>query len=392
MKRATLAVTGGRLICPGGGLRDSTVFISGRVISGVADAPPGGAAAGRLIDARGCYVCPGFIDPHVHGAAGADFLTADEAAARRIARAHARYGTTALFATVRSAPLGMMERAAERLAGVIADGGSGIAGIHLEGPFLNPSRAGIHPPEHLRPPSAADLERLLDAAAGAAVIVTLAPELPGAPGLIGTVRARGGVPALGHSDADYAAARAAFDAGARYVTHLFNAMSGTHHRAPGLAAAALSDDRVSAELIADGVHVHPEIAKIALKLKGGAGIVLVTDCMQALDSAAAEFTVGGRRVSVRNGAPAADDGTLCGSVLTMSGALRNVGRWTGGAPERVAALAAEGAARALGLGGRKGALAPGMDADIVIFDEGYDVKATVIGGEVAWAAPGFGRG
>jgi N-acetylglucosamine-6-phosphate deacetylase len=393
MNSATLTISGGRLIHSGNVVPGFAVVARGRVISHVGVLPEERPRQGRVIDARGCYVSPGFIDPHAHGAAGADFLSADGEAALLIAKAHARYGTTALFATVRSGPREAMAQAVECLGGMIRGGtAEGIIGIHLEGPFLNPARAGIHPAEHLRPPDRRELEDLLDGAEGCPLIMTLAPELPGALDLIGVIRARGGIPALGHSNADYRTAREAFDAGALYVTHLFNAMSGMHHRNPGLAGAALSDDRVAVELIADGVHVHPQVVKMALKLKGRDGIILVTDCMQSLDAANPEFTVGGRRVALRDGTPAMDDGTLCGSVLTMRGALRNVRKWTGALPEDVVAYATATPARVIGFGGRKGGLAPGMDADVVVFDEEFEIKATVIGGEVVCAAPGFPTG
>lgn len=385
MTDPTLTITGGRLIHCGEAMQGCTVSARGRAIVHAGVAP-----AGRVIDAGGCYVCPGFIDLHAHGAAGADFLSADEDAARAIAQAHARYGTTALFATVRAAPRAAMERAVSCLAGLVRSGrGAGIAGIHLEGPFLNPARAGIHPVEHLRKPDRGELDGLMDLAAGCPLIMTIAPELPGARELIGAFIARGGIPSLGHSESGYEEARCAFDAGVRSVTHLFNAMSGMHHRRPGLAAAALLDGRVAAEIIADGVHVHPAMVRMALKLKGRDGIILVTDCMQSLDAADPGFSVGRRAVTVRGGAPMTDDGILCGSVLTMCGAVRNIGRWTGMPPEGVAALATSNPARASGFGKRKGMLAPGMDADIVIFDEGLGVRATIIGGEIAYAAPGF---
>lgn len=390
MTEPTLTITGGRLIHCGKAIRGSTVVARGRAIVHAGIPAEGSLPAGRVIDAGGCYVCPGFIDLHAHGAAGADFLSADGEAARMIAQTHARYGTTALFATVRAAPRAAMERAVSRLAGLIGGGrGAGIIGIHLEGPFLNPARAGIHPVEHLRKPDRGEIEALMALAAGCPLIMTIAPELPGTRELIEAFIAGGGIPSLGHSEAGYEAARGAFDAGVRSVTHLFNAMSGMHHRRPGLAAAACADGRVAAELIADGVHVHPEMVKMALKLKGRDGIILVTDCMQSLDAADPGFSVGGRAVSVRGGAPVTEDGMLCGSVLTMGGAVRNIARWTGSPPEGVAALATSNPARAVGFGNRKGMLAPGMDADIVIFDEGFGIRATIIGGEVAYAAPGF---
>lgn len=385
-----LTITNGRLIRGAEALSGSAVSVCGGIVTYAGPAEGVSLREGRVIDAGGLYLCPGFIDLHAHGAAGLDFLSADAEAALRIARVHARYGTTALFATVRSGPCEVMERAISCLADLIRSGsGAGIVGIHLEGPFLNPARAGIHPPGHLRKPDRRELRALMDLAGGCPLVVTLAPELPGASGLIEEIASRGGVPAAGHSNATLEEALESFDAGVRSVTHLFNAMSGMHHRRPGLAAAALADGRVSAELIADGVHVHPAMAKMALKLKGRDGIILVTDCVQALDAASPNFRVGDREVSVRDGAPVTEDGVLCGSVLTMSRALRNVRQWTGGRPEEVAAFATANPACLTGLAGRKGTLAPGMDADITVFDDALAVRLTVVGGTLAYAVPDF---
>lgn len=390
MAESTLTIRNGRLIRNGVAQADSVVCVRGRVVTYAG--PPGGAPppSGRAIDAGGRYVCPGFIDLHVHGAAGCDFLSADPAGVRNIAAAHARRGSTALFATVRSAAPEEMRRAVSLLGQLIRSGGApGVVGIHLEGPFINPARAGVHPLRWLRAPDLAALDALLEGAEGCPLIVTLAPELPGAMRLVEAVAARGAVPAAGHSDATFDEACAAFSGGVCLVTHLFNAMSGMHHRRPGLAAAALADGRVAAELVADGVHVHPEMAKMAFRQKGGDGIVLVTDSMQALDAEAEIFSIDGEVFSVRNGAPVRDDGTLCGSVLTMGGALRNAARWTGKRPEEIAALATTVPARLAGLADRKGALLPGMDADIAIFDERFDVQAAFVGGALVYAAAGF---
>ncbi|MEI6632390.1 MAG: N-acetylglucosamine-6-phosphate deacetylase [Chlamydiota bacterium] len=391
MNDPTLTIIHGRLIHRGSEIPDSVVVVRGSTIVYAGKSTGERPRGGRMIDAGGCCVGPGFIDLHAHGASGADFLSGDAGDAREIAATHARYGTTALFATVRSAPGETMRRAVACLGDMIRSGkAGGIVGIHIEGPFLNPARAGVHPVEHLRLPDPDELGALMAPADGCPMIVTLAPELPGARGLIEAIAARGGIPAAGHSDASYREACEAFGAGVRSVTHLFNAMSGMHHRRPGLAAAALANVRVVAELIADGMHVHPEMVKMALKLKGRDGIILVTDCMQALDAETHAFRVGGKEVTIRGGTPVLEDGTLCGSVLTMSGALRNVRQWTGAPPADVAALATSNPARLAGIDARKGALAPGMDADIVIFDEKFGVRTTIIGGEVAYAAPGSG--
>ena len=382
-KEDSLTVVGGRLITDSGIIENGMIILRGGLIVHVGARETGLGPDGKVIDARGSYVSPGFIDLHVHGAAGGNFLEGGREAVTRIAAAHARYGTTGLLATLGMAPLESIEKGITRLREVVAAGDGGtILGINLEGPYLNPVRCGAHPVNHLRKPDRDELSALLDLAGGCVKIVTLAPELEGARELIELLRERAIVPAAGHSSASLEEARSAFSAGVCYATHLFNGMSGVHHRDPGLAAAVLMDKRVTAELIVDGIHVHPLMAKMALMLKGARGIVLVTDCMDALDSGADEFVIGGQRVSLRGGAPRLDDGTLCGSILTMNRAIMNMRRYTGAPLEEIIALATINPARVLGLDGQKGALAPGRDADLVIFDDDLAVKTTVINGAI----------
>jgi N-acetylglucosamine-6-phosphate deacetylase len=384
-KEDSLTVVGGRLIADSGIIENGMIVLRrGRIVHvGQREAVP--APEGKLIDAQGNYVSPGFIDLHVHGAAGGNFLEGGRERVTRIAAAHARYGTTGLLATLGTAPLESIGKGITCLRELIAaGGGENILGINLEGPYLNPMRRGAHPVNHLRRPNRDELSALLDLAGGCVKIVTLAPELEGCRELIELLKERAVVPAVGHSNAGLESADDAFAAGVCYATHLFNGMSRLHHRDPGLAAAVLVDERVTAELIVDGIHVHPLMVKMALMLKGTRGIVLVTDCMKALDMGAGEFVIGERRSSLRDGAPRLDDGTLCGSVLTMNRAIMNMRRYTGAPLEEIIALATINPARVLGLDGQKGALAPGRDADLVIFDDDLAVKTTVINGAIAY--------
>ncbi|MCX6339236.1 MAG: N-acetylglucosamine-6-phosphate deacetylase [Candidatus Aureabacteria bacterium] len=384
-KEDSLTIVGGRLIADPGIIENGMVILrEGRIAHvGPREAVP--APEGKLIDARGNYVSPGFIDLHVHGAAGGNFLEGGRERVTRIAAAHARYGTTGLLATLGTAPLESIGKGITCLRELIAaGGGENILGINLEGPYLNPVRRGAHPVNHLRRPNRDELSALLDLAGGCVKIVTLAPELEGCRELIELLKERAIVPAVGHSNASLEGADDAFAAGVCYATHLFNGMSGLHHRDPGLAAAVLVDERVTAELIVDGIHVHPLMVKMALMLKGTRGIVLVTDCMNALDMDAGEFVIGERRSSLRDGAPHLDDGTLCGSILTMNRAIMNMRRYTGAPLDEIVKLATINPARVLGLDGQKGRLARGNDADVVIFDDDLAVKTTVINGAIAY--------
>jgi N-acetylglucosamine-6-phosphate deacetylase len=383
---ASLTIAGGRLM-DGSRLLDNALLTvrEGR-ITYAGPRKAGVVMHGQVIAADGLYIGPGFLDLHVHGGAGEGFLRAGEDACRRICAAHSRNGTTGLLATVGTAPMESMQDAVSRLGKIIAAGACGsILGINLEGPYLNPARCGAQPAEHIRTPDRRECAALADLAGGALRIMTVAPEMPGALDCIGLLLERGVIPAVGHSDAGLGESEGAFAAGVRYVTHLFNAMGGLHHRRPGLAVAALMADGVAAELLVDGTHVHPLQVKLAYRVKGADGIILVTDCMEALDSGRGEFTTGGRRVSITGGVPTLDNGVLCGTVLSMSAAVRNFIRFTGAPLAEGIRMASANPARVLGLETRKGSLDPGKDADVVIFDDDLDVKATIIGGKVVYS-------
>lgn len=329
----------------------------GRVLATGGGTPPGDPEGGRLAGT----LLPGFVDMHAHGAGGLDLLDADTADVDAIAERHARSGTTSLVASLASAPLDELERAVRRLAPRVADGT--LAGIHLEGPYLSPVRRGAHPAELLRPPDTAELDRILTAGGGAVRMVTVAPELPGGLAAVRWLVERGVVVALGHSDADAATSRAAIDAGATVVTHLFNGMRPLHHRDPGLVGVALTDDRVTVELIADGQHLAPEALEIARRCAGGR-LALVSDAMAAMGCGDGSYRLVGRPVQVRDGvARVADGSSLAGAVAPVAAGLPPLMRagltWS----ETVWATDTV-PRRTLGL--PRGGLAPGSPADLVV--------------------------
>jgi N-acetylglucosamine-6-phosphate deacetylase len=271
----------------------------------------------------------------------------------------------------------MRERLAEVAALTAAD--PLVLGSDLEGPFLARERRGAHNPEFLRGPDPAAIDELLDAAAGTLRQVTLAPELPGALDAISRLTGSGVVAAVGHTEADLAQTRAAFDAGARILTHAFNGMSGIHHREPGPVIAAIDDPRVTLELVLDGHHVHPDVAE--LLFRGAPGrVALITDSMAAAASADGDYRLGSLNVTVRDGlAVLSGTSTIAGSTLTQDAALRNAVALSGlSRAEAVAALTAV-PARALGLGSRFGLLDAGYAADVVVLDD--DLRVTAV-----WAA------
>ncbi|QEW02357.1 N-acetylglucosamine-6-phosphate deacetylase [Microbacterium lushaniae] len=338
------------------------------------------AAADTVVDAAelagpGAILSPGFVDIHGHGGGG--FAFDDGPDAIRAARTlHRRHGTTSAVVSLVTAPLDDLVRRTRMIA-ELARTDADILGSHLEGPFLDPAHRGAHDPAALASPVA--VEALLTAGAGTVRQVTIAPELPGAFEAIRDLTAAGAVAAIGHTGADAALTAAAFDAGARILTHVFNAMPGLHHRAPGPAGAALTDDRVTIELIADGVHVHPELVRIAFAAAPGR-IALVSDAMAATGVGDGRYTLGGLTVDVTGGvARLADGGAIAGSTLTQDHAVRVAVAAGVPLPEALRAVTAT-PARAIGAGDEVGHLRPGGRADAVLLDAGLNVRAVWAGG------------
>jgi len=345
----------------------------------VADVPAGCTRH----DLGGGTLAPGFIDAQVNGGGGVLFnetRTAEGVAA--IAQAHARHGTTGLlptFITDRG------DRRAEAVAAVreaVADGLPGILGIHLEGPFLAPTRKGAHDPGLIRPMTDADVEALLGTGLRT-VLLTVAAEAVSPP-QIRRLSEGGVIVSLGHSDAPYEAAAAAADAGARGVTHLFNAMSQLGHRAPGLVGAALDHGGMWAGLVADGHHVHPAALRVALRAKQGpARLFLVSDAMPPAGSGGDTFTLGGRVVTRHDGRLTLADGTLAGSDLTMDRAVRFAVEHLHQPLAEALRMASLYPAQFLRLDAGRGRIAPGFAADMVLLDDDLSVRAVWIAGAVA---------
>ena len=321
------------------------------------------------------YLLPGFIDLHVHGGDGADAMEG-EAAVRRLARFHARHGTTALLATTVTAPEGDLERALAGIESVRRRRGRGearVLGAHLEGPWISPKRLGAQPP-YARPADPAEAERFLARARVGAV--TLAPEVEGGLELVRFLAARGVRVQVGHTAGGLEAARAALEAGAAGFTHFFNAMTGLHHRAPGVVGAGLLYARF-AEVIADGLHVAPEAVRLLFKNVPGAYVV--TDAVAAAGRPDGRYPLGRYRVEKRGEGVFLEDGTLAGSTLTMDRALRNLVAW-GLSLEEAAVRLSRLPAAYLGLADR-GSLEVGQRADIVVLSEALEVEEVYVEGE-----------
>ena len=336
-------------------------------------------AGGHVTDLDGLTLVPGFFDTQVNGGGGVlfnDAPTVEGIAA--IAAAHRRLGTTALLPTLISDDLGVVATALDAIDAAIAAGVPGVPGIHIEGPFLNPARKGIHDPARLRPIDDTAMALLARRRRGR-VLVTIAPELA-PPGAFAALVAAGVVVAAGHSDATWEQARAAFDAGITGATHLFNAMSPLQSRAPGLVGAVLDDDRVTAGIIVDGHHVHPAALRIALRAKSAERLMLVSDAMPTTGGDAASFTLDGRVIRLRDGRLTDDAGTLAGSALSMASAVRNAVDLLGLPLHSAIAMASRVPARFMRLGKRIGTIAVGMQADLVALNDSNEVVRCWVGG------------
>jgi N-acetylglucosamine-6-phosphate deacetylase len=342
--------------------------------------PPPGA---ERIDAQGQAVVPGFIDLQLNGAFGDDFTVAPETI-WRVAEGLPRWGVTSFLPTIITSPLAQVGKAQAVLGGGPPGGwrGSVPLGLHCEGPFLNPQKKGAHNPTHLRLPS-------LEAVAGWSPaqhvrLVTLAPELPNALDVVAALAARGVLVSSGHSMATYAEAQGAFAAGARYGTHLFNAMPVLEHREPGLPGALLTTGEQTAGIIPDGVHTHPAIVALAWRMKGPQRLNVVTDAMAALGMAPGRYMLGDQEVTVTDRDARLPSGTLAGSVLAMDGALRNLIAFTGCTLAEGLATMTSTPADLLGIGRERGRIVQGAYADLVLLTPELQVSLTMVEGSTLY--------
>src|SRR5580700_9356591 len=330
-------------------------------------------------------LAPGFVDIHMHGGAGLDVMRASPAELPHLNKFLTTHGVTGYFPTTVAAPLDETCAALERLAEAIASGsGNGHSvqarplGIHLEGPFLSHKRRGVHPPEYLVEPTLEIFERLWQAARGQVRMMTIAPELPGSLAVIAEAARRKVCVSIGHSDAQLEAARAGVRAGARHATHTFNAMRPLDHRDPGILAEVLTDPRLSGDIIADGIHVAPEVIQIFLRSVGFERSVLITDAMAAAGMPDGTYQLGPIQVEVKDG-KCTSNGSLAGSVLTMDRAVRNITRFSHWTLREAVRAATLNATRAVGLA-QHGELAPGAEANIIVLSPDGEIRRTIVRG------------
>jgi N-acetylglucosamine-6-phosphate deacetylase len=345
-------------------------------------------AGARIIDFSDAILTPGLVDIHIHGAAGHDVMEGDADSLAAIERLLARHGVTSYCPTTVTAPLNETLAALEKLAKAVesaktithADRAQPL-GIHLEGPFLSHARPGVHPPVSLQPASERVFAPMWEAAVGQVAILTIAPELGGALALIAEAAQRGVCVSIGHTNADSDEAKAGIKAGARHVTHAFNAMRRMEHRDPGVLGVVLTDDSITADIIVDGLHVEPEVVDLFLRTKGLDRAVLISDALSATGMPDGTYRLGMFEVQVRDGR-CESHGKLAGSVLTLDQAIGNVMRFARLSFQDGLRLATLNPARVLGIENRKGVLKPGADADIAVFTPEGTVRQTIVRGMV----------
>ncbi len=376
----SVTLSDARVVTPDG-VHDGWLTIEdGRITHiGRGQAPRDGLGLG------GRTVVPGFVDIHSHGGAGGSFPDGDPETAAAAAALHLSRGSTTLVASLVTAAPDTLARAASALADLCEQGL--LAGIHFEGPYIARSRCGAHEPTLLREPDVAEFRALVKAGRGHVRMLTIAPELPNALDVIRDAAAEGVVAALGHSDATYEQTIEGIDAGATVATHLYNAMPPLGHRAPGPIAALLQDERVTVELINDGVHVHPAMLRLAMHAAGAGRTALITDAMAAAGMGDGRYPLGPMTVDVVDGvARLASDtpggGSIAGSTLTMDVAFRRTVREVGRSLVDAALTASLTPARVLGLDGEIGSITVGKYADLVVLDDDLSVGGVMKRG--AW--------
>lgn len=379
-----LLITNCRLFDQADSRQTTSVLIEDGIIGRVGQIDSA-ARCDNILDAKGRTIAPGFIDVHIQGAGGADILDATPEALKTISQTCARFGATSFLATTVFTP----DQENKHLA-VAADyvgrdlAGANLLGIHLEGPFISPQKKGMILPECISAPSLQLLEKIQNLANGRLKMMTIAPELPGSIPIIERLVSSGVVASFGHSNATYEQTLAGFDAGISHVTHLFNAMPPLHHRSPGPLIAIFQAESVTAQLICDGVHIHPSVLKLAFRLLGPQRVIPITDGMRAIGLPDGKYFYNGIEYEARDGTARYKDGTLIGTALGLSQLLQRLITFTGCPPDVAIKTVTENPARLLGIEKRKGFIAPGKDADLILLDRDYSVKTTIVGGKVVY--------
>lgn len=389
--RPVTAISGG-LVFDGRGFVEALVPVEGETFGaplaggaeGVSNVVAGAveAGAGDAVDASGCYVIPGLVDIHFHGCKGNDFSDGDPRALHRIAAHEASRGVTGICPATMTLPTQTLEQAMRAAASFSpAPDEAALLGINMEGPFISPGKVGAQNPAYVRPADREEFEHLQRLSGGLVKLVDVAPEEPGALDFISQVSDQVLV-SVAHTCADYDCAACAFELGARHMTHLYNAMPGLHHRKPGPIPAGAERDDVTAELICDGIHVHPAMVRTAFELFGADRICMISDSLRAAGMPDGTYDLGGQTVTVRGPRATIEDGSLAGSVSDLMACLRTAVEEMGVALEDAVRACTANPARAIGVDGTRGSIAQGRVADAVVLGRDLSVRHVVVRGRL----------
>lgn len=370
-------------------IESGSVFVKNKTIHAINEKiiePPEGTTV--LDFPSNFHLVPGFIDVHVHGANNSDVMDANQEGLINISETLAKEGTTSFLATTMSASIDHIEKTLCAIRDFMSQqekiNGATILGAHLEGPFISPKKANAQNAEHICLPDFNYIKKWQHLSGDVIKMVTFAPELANSLELIDHLRSNRIVASMGHTDATFEEMQKAIDAGCTHATHLFNAMRGLHQREPGAVTAALLSPKVMTELICDGIHLHPAILKLALKLKGNENIALVTDSMRAKCMQNGLYDLGGQSVTVNESVARLADGTLAGSTLKMNSAIKNFMQFTECSLFETIRMAAENPAKGLGVFDKKGSIAVSKDADLVVLDNELEVAMTIKEGQIIY--------
>jgi N-acetylglucosamine-6-phosphate deacetylase len=377
-----IVITADRLITPEQSIANPIVVIDDGIITQMDSRANAEEPSAKHLHFAGCTLMPALFDVHIHGSAGCDVMEGTPQTFSTVGNFLARHGVGSYLPTTVTAPMDVTLRSLEKMSALIGQDTDGARplGIHIEGPFLSPHKKGAHPANLLQTPSVELFDRMWNASQGKIRLMTIAPEMPNAEDVIKRATAVGVRVSLGHSDADTAAAVAGVRAGAVTATHTFNAMRQFNHRDPGLVGEVLSNTDLFAELICDGLHVHPDAVRIFWKSKGPERAMLITDAMSAAGMPDGNYKLGELDVRVIDGICTIGEGTLAGSTLTLDHAVRNFAEFTGAPLDDIAKLASRNPARMTGFDAEAGSLAVGRAADITVLSTKNEVVETILRG------------
>ncbi|WP_318615612.1 N-acetylglucosamine-6-phosphate deacetylase [Sporosarcina sp. YIM B06819] len=372
-------------------LQQGFVHIKGDKIESVGDMEncPSVSVDDRIIDCAGKqYVMPGMIDIHVHGAAGFDFMDGSQEAFEGIALALAKEGTTSFLATTITNPIehttGTLKNLELYYTQENGPGAAEMLGIHLEGPFINKQQKGAQPESAIIPPNVELFKEWQVLSGNSIKVITFAPELDAHFELLAELKETGVIASMGHTDASYDEVLTAVQHGVSHATHLFNGMKGMHHRDPGVAGGALIQDDVHVEIIPDGIHFHPDLLKMIVRMKGLEKVLVITDGMRAKGMPDGEYDLGGQQVTVHDGKCLLANGSLAGSIVTMNQARVNLAKWLNLSIHEQLQITSINQAKRLGQFDRKGSIQAGKDADIVVIGQDGVIELTICRGTVAY--------